>query len=70
MSPYTYTADNSVMLTDPDGLAVEDIYIDKDGNYLGTDGDKSKKIRVIDRKKWNEVNNSVGTKSKEGAKEL
>ena len=49
-SPYTYTADNPVMLVDPDGRKTSPIY-DTNGNFLGTD-DKGLKGEPIIMNKY------------------
>ncbi len=33
-------------------MRVDDIYLDKDGNYLGTDGASTNEVRVIDKSAW------------------
>ena len=55
MSPYTYTADNPVMLTDPEGLGINPI-VDYDGNILGASHDSGMEgdIIVMDKDKYKE----------------
>ena len=55
MSPYTYTADNPVMLTDPEGLEINPI-VDYDGNILGASHDSGMEgdIIVMDKDKYKE----------------
>ena len=46
LSPYCYTADNPVVLVDPNGMFIGDFY-DQNGKYLGTDGIDDKKVYVV-----------------------
>ena len=46
LSPYCYSANNPVVLLDPNGMLIGDFY-DQNARYLGTDGIDDKKVYVV-----------------------
>jgi len=48
-NPYQYGLNSPVRYTDPNGL---DVYVNEDGNFLGSDGEGNK-VRVITQGFWN-----------------
>ncbi|MGD9494649.1 MAG: RHS repeat domain-containing protein [Bacteroidales bacterium] len=65
LSPYTYCANNPVMLVDPDGMASKkpDDYFDEvTGVYLGNDknlGVKTDDVRTISKEKWESLQSNT-----------
>ena len=49
ISPYAYCSWNPVKLVDPDGREMGDYY-DKNGNYLGWDGNRGDNVFLIGNK--------------------
>ena len=54
-SLYVYAVNNPSLYADILGMGVQDIYIDENGNYLGTDGAETKNVRVVNRETWENV---------------
>ena len=69
-SVYVYADDNPVFFEDINGMGVDDIYIDENGNYLGTDGAETKNIRVISRETGDSNGGEKGAHTDEGTKNL
>ena len=65
-----YADDNPVFFEDINGMGVDDIYIDENGNYLGTDGAETKNIRVISRETGDSNGGEKGAHTDEGTKNL
>ena len=51
-SPYNYAFDNPIRFIDPDGMQATDVYVDREGNYLGKDDAETNDVRVTTKEDW------------------
>ncbi len=69
-SIYVFATNNPVYFVDIYGMGVDDIYVDKNGNYLGTDGAESKKVRVVRKETWDANGGQKGAQTEGGTEFL
>jgi len=69
-STYVYANNNPVFFVDINGMGVEDIYVDENGNYLGTDGAETKNVRVVKKETWDNNGGQEGALTKSGTEYL